>query len=181
MRFRRACLASLVGCCLAGCASVGTYFRDRALDASDIIDLKGGVGGQGLGVKAEPLPFTGLGLGVAMSYRTTEWFGRSALRQDEAIFIHFVLFGLEAENRRRVFDEVCVAGIQLRDDWGYSLPIGEAFRVGGEALFPFVRGGIYLNFFELADFLAGWFGADLAGDDRKQTEAPPPDRKSPGN
>jgi len=47
-------------------------------------------------------------------------------------------------------------------------------------LFP-VAGGLYLNCGELADFFAGWFGADLAADDeRGGAEAGDPPRGAGG-
>jgi hypothetical protein len=157
---------------LPGCNSVAGFFKNRALDATDIIDLKYGAGrGVGLGAKVEPLPFFGTGLGFRSPGPTTEWFGRRA-EQDDLYFAQFVLLGFEGAGRQPDDDvEVNFMTVQLhRFEDGHVHP-ERLIRVGGEIAIPFVRGGLYLNILELFDFVAGWwFGIDLVGDNDRPRE-----------
>jgi len=165
---RTCSLVCLIGLAGAGCAPVGSYLRDRGMDASDIVDLKYGAGlNYGLGAKVEPVPFTGVGLGFGSPCDVTEWFGRRAWQMSHLNFIHIGFFGIESQGLHNG-NEPCFFGVQLPlygDRVVELVDVREAFRAGGEVILPFVRGGLYVNLFEIADFLAGWFGLDVAGDD----------------
>src|SRR5262245_27744442 len=77
---------------LAGCA----YLRDRGRDLTDIVDVKGGVGGVGLGVKARATEFIGTGVGLGAGYDTTEKYGRRWF-DDESAFLGIGVFAIDGE------------------------------------------------------------------------------------
>jgi hypothetical protein len=145
---------------LAGCA----YLSDRGRDLTDIVDVKGGVGGIGLGVKARATEFIGTGVGIGATYDTTEKFGRYAADSRSA----FVGLGFAAiDGQSGVCPgpgfEFSLLGLRIQDDtvifpWAW-------FRFGGEVVLPGVRGGLFVNLGELVDFLAGIAGLDPVGDD----------------
>src|SRR5262245_56987796 len=66
---------------LAGCA----YLRDRGRDFTEIVDVKGGTGGYGLGVKARATEFVGAGAGVGAVYDTREKIGRPVSETESAL------------------------------------------------------------------------------------------------
>lgn len=150
----------------AGCA--GT--RDRLADLRDVVDLRGGAGGVGLGVKAHVTEYAGAVVGLASGYRETESFGRRTIefRSDT--------FGLGAFGIDGPIGPCPGEGAEI-DCLGFRLPAARphptsAFRIGGEVILPGVRGGFYLNPGELLDFFAGFAGADLADDDGLPRGAP---------
>jgi hypothetical protein len=165
---------------LTGCNSVGSYFRDRALDFTDIVDVKYGAGltNLGFGAKVEVFSYVGTGLGYGNEHQVTEWYGRKA-GQYPGTFAQAVLLGMENPGEM---------GPNRYGCWSLLLCQAQHFpkeryascivRTGPEVLLPFIRFGIYLNAIELADFLTGWFGIDLTGDDGEPKEVdrgvPPP-------
>jgi hypothetical protein len=150
---------------LTGCSTpFGRYWSNRALDATDLVDLKYGRS-QAIGIKAEVTSFLQAGLGGG-SIDYTEWFGRTKVSYDQGFFLHMVAFGGDGVYH---FDatSLCLLGVNLvafRDPEEVPEPMPR-FRVGAEVLLPFVVGGAYLNFGELVDLFAGFFGADIMGDD----------------
>ncbi len=74
-----ACAALLV--LLFGCAEIGRYAYDRALDLTDIVDFKhisrwDSGSWAGLGARVEATDYLGVGFGLAPNYFVTEWYGR---------------------------------------------------------------------------------------------------------
>lgn len=153
---------------LMGCSSVATYFKHRALDLTDVIDLKygGGWGNWGLGAKVEIFSYLGTGLGYGNERPVIEWYGRRAARYPTG-FLHLLFLGAETPTGHMVPKTygcssawfVQAQGFPEERFWSHAL------RTGPEILLPFVRFGIYFNAFEFLDFFTGLVGYDLAGDD----------------
>jgi hypothetical protein len=147
------------------CSCATTYWVDRAMDLTDIIDIKYGFcGGAGAKIEATDYLAAGLGLGV---FGGTEFYGRRSI-DFSGYFFHFLLFGSDipegtfyaADNHNILFYHVNYYHVS-----GDRVPIFSRGRFGGEILLPVVTGGLYFNLGELIDFFAGFGGVDLAEDD----------------
>lgn len=146
---------------LAGCA----YLRDRGRDLTDVVDVKGGVGGYGLGAKVRATEFVGTGVGYGAVYDTTEKLGRPWY-EGESGFIGLGIVGFDGQGRRlRPGEgfEISLLGLRVQNEtaprpWTW-------FRFGGEIVLPFVRGGLFVNLGEFVDFLAGLATLDPVCDD----------------
>jgi len=145
---------------LGGCA----YLRDRGRDLTDIVDVKGGVGGYGLGAKVRATEGIGAGIGFGAVYDTTEKIGRRASDTESALvgLGVFTMDGRISVCPGRGF-EIGFLGLRIQDEtatrpWSW-------FRFGGEAVLPGVRGGLFVNLGEFVDLLAGIAGFDPVGDD----------------
>ena len=160
---------------LGGCTPLGRYARDRAMDLTDVIDIKYGTA-LGVGVKLQATGWYRLGLGLAETPYVREWFGRMSYEHGEAgtpsdgFFMYFLLGG--AESPSVVGEWLHGASMNFfgfeaatitADDWGWPGPL-QRWRFGGEVLL-LGRFGVYLNLGELADFLLGFGGMDIAHDD----------------
>lgn len=170
---RPALAALLLGSALLfpSCRSVGTYVKDRALDLSDIIDVKYGFA-VGIGAKVEASMYLGAGVGWATVYDCREWYGRRSVIIGEQTFLHLGLVGWDGT--QELFDR----GDDATDWYSVVLPINlgaidhpdnpallQRWRFGGEVLLPFVQLGLYLNLGEVADFILGLATIDIAADD----------------
>jgi hypothetical protein len=151
-----------------GCGSVRDYFRDRLLDLTDTIDLKYGASltSLGFGGKVEVFSYAGIGLGFGTGGPVTEWYGRKAATYP-GTFLHLGVFGLEKPGFMFSSPDygcwsLLLFQLQIFPKERYP---SHALRTGGEVLLPLVRGGVFFNLFEFADFITGWFGLDLAEDD----------------
>lgn len=156
---------------LAGCA----YLRDRGRDFTDIVDVKGGAGGIGLGVKARATEFVGTGVGYGATYDTTEKIGRGAYDTASAFggLGFFAIDGKSGACPGAGF-EISLIGLRMQGEtfpWPWRW-----FRFGGEVVLPGVRGGLFVNLGEFADFLAGIAGLDPVGDDGQPLLGPLPRR-----
>ena len=152
---------------LAGC----TYLQDRGRDFTDMVDVKGGMGGYGLGAKVRATEAIGTGVGFGAVYDTREKIGRRVSCTDSAL-VGLVVFAMDGEIGvcpGRGF-EISFLGLRVQDEtatrpWSW-------LRFGGEAVLPGVRGGLFVNLGEFVDFLAGIAGLDPVGDDRVTLWAP---------
>ena len=65
----------------AGCKSLRKYALDRALDFTDIVDIKHPktLSGYGLHARVEVTDWLATGMGVGLGYDTVEWYGRRKL------------------------------------------------------------------------------------------------------
>jgi hypothetical protein len=154
-------LVTLLTMC-PGCA-VGRYFRDRALDLTDIVDVKYGALGAGMGAKVEASTYSGAGLGAGGGYHTGETYGR--WHHDHGripVIFHLGILGLEGESGPCPSGEGTFLLVNVLED--DPPPIDRA-RLGGEVWLPLVRFGAYVNFGQFGDFFAGIAGFDPAGDD----------------
>lgn len=145
---------------LAGCA----YLRDRGRDFTDIVDVKGGVGGIGLGAKARATEFIGTGVGFGAVYDTTEKLGRPWY-DNESAFVGLGFFAMDGQGGVCPGEgfEISFLGLRIQNEtvqrpWSW-------FRAGGEIVLPGVRGGFFVNLGEFVDFLAGVATLDPVGDD----------------
>ena len=152
---------------LAGCA----YLRDRGRDFTDIVDVKGGAGGVGLGVKARATEFIGTGVGFGAEYATTEKYGRRWFDSKSA-FIGLGVFTLDGEIGPCLGSGAEISFLALRVSNETATRPWTWFRFGGEAVLPGVRGGLFVNLGELVDFFAGIAGLDPVHDDGLRIGAP---------
>lgn len=150
---------------LPGC---GLWGRQRLRDAGDVIDLKYGRS-MGLGAKVEATLFLGAGLGLARIDSSTEWYGRARYQQDDGLFLHLLIVGVDRfrsdggspSTASWLVGPVNVGAWAWRD---HPTDV-DRVRFGGELVLPFVHGGLYLNLGQLFDLAAGVFGFDPAEDD----------------
>jgi hypothetical protein len=159
-RGARIVTAALVLVPLAGC----TYLRERGRDVTDIVDVKGGSGGYGLGVKARATEFVGTGIGYGAVYDTSEKIGRGSYEAESAFGgLGIVAIDGKSGSCPGPGYEISLLGLRIQ---GETMPSPwRWFRAGGEVVLPFVRGGLFVNFGEFVDFLAGVAGLDPVGDD----------------
>ncbi|MHC4859852.1 MAG: hypothetical protein ACYTDY_07150, partial [Planctomycetota bacterium] len=139
--FARASLASLLllAALLLGC----TYAKDRLLDLTDIVDLRGGAGGVGVGAKVRASEFLETGLAIGGGYTEVELYGRRYLETPESNPLQLLIVGLDkrAGEKRREPWEMNIALLRGARPWP---PPVSWFRFGGELILPLVRGGVYL-------------------------------------
>ena len=154
---------------LAGCA----YLRDRGRDFTDIVDVKGGAGGIGLGAKARATEFVGTGLGYGATYDTTEKIGRGAYDAESA-FGGLGFFAIDGKTGvcPGPGSEISLLGLRMQGET-FGFP-WRWFRFGGEVVLPGVRGGLFVNLGEFVDFVAGIAGLDPVGDDGQPLMGPLP-------
>ena len=171
---------------LPGCQ----YTQDRALDLTDMVDLKfsNPVGGSmGLGAKLEATQCLGAGLGIGKYGPTCEWYGRGHQYAEDQCFLHLYYLGWDGMDgaRNHITNSVNVIGINAlplvawllehppaHEQPGYPFLEGNPqwisqFRFGGEVLLPFVNFGIYGNVGEVFDFVFGLATIDISDDDGK--------------
>jgi len=154
---------------ICGC----NFARDRVLDASDIIDVKFGKA-WGLGVKIESTLFLNSGIGVASLRGTREWYGRRSAKNWEegksGYFIHLGFAGGDGYwshfGGPPAVDNICILGANFNAFMPCEKPpILNRFRFGGECVVFPVLIGLYFNAGQMVDFILGFFGFDIAGDD----------------
>ncbi len=152
---------------LAGCA----YLRDRGRDFTDVVDVKGGSGGIGLGVKARATEGIGTGVGFGAVYDTTEKLGRPWY-DNESAFVGLGVFAMDGRISVCPGEgfEISFLGLRIQNETA-TRP-WEWFRFGGEVVLPGVRGGLFVNLGEFVDFLAGVATLDPVGDDGLELGTP---------
>lgn len=148
----------------SGCADVAPYLRDRALDLTDVLDLKAGLSFGLAGVKAEASDYIGAGVGIGHTGTGPEWYGRRFYSNPGGYFFHALAVGVDELPMDNAYDYMS------RTLLGYNLrynrpPTLSRFRIGLEAFIPIVHLGIYANMGEVLDFLAGLAAFDPANDD----------------
>jgi hypothetical protein len=143
-----------------------TYARDRALDFTDIVDVKYGTGGHGFGIKVRASEILGTGVGVGEWKNIVEFVGRRANR-DFSKFFAIGVFGLDYSNR---MEEYYFTVFRI-PRYSRNTPV-TALRFGGELMLPFVRGGLFLSVGEILDFVLGFTTLDIANDDGLASGAP---------
>ena len=170
---------------LPGCAGVGDYFVARGFDLSDALKFE--VLGTGIGGYVEVTPLAHLGIDAIMAYGDYGGAcGNFQSRVPEAS--EFAAYSLIVFHARGV--DTDPTGLDPNRDEDFPPPhggffvhgyqLGSAFsddagtpeyvrplhwldvEVDGAALLG-LRVGVSVG--EVADFLLGWFGADIAGDD----------------
>ncbi len=160
-----------------------TYTQDRLKDVTDIIDVKGGARTRfGFGAKAEGTDFLWLGLGYSAT--GAEFFGRKVMTRSNPFGKGYRKYPYVTENIAFGIGAVEVGGPAAKgvsaSFFGLSPfalqrfmyehntladPVAIPWRVGGEIWLFFVDGGIYINFGEIFDLVAGLVGWDPSGDD----------------
>jgi hypothetical protein len=181
---RAARLALALLALLPACESFERYARDRLLDATDVVDFKYGRA-WGFGIKFEVSLYLGTGIGLGVVESSREWYGRHAtdfkLNKDggaldwlDGTFAQAGILGTDGgapgNATQSAFTTIFFNVLLLSGD-NSAPPMIERWRVGAEVVLPKVTGGMYLNFGELWDFLAGIGGGDPAGDDGVVKEA----------
>jgi len=142
-----------------------TYAKRRALDLTDIVDVRYGISYGLAGVKAEITDYSAAGLGVGYSKTGQEWYGRRVAGVLNECFFHFVTFGFEDSTTTEGYHNATSVSAMFLQYREYRPPLIDRFRVGAEVLLPVIHLGLYLNTGEVYDFLAGLANADPAGDD----------------
>lgn len=143
--------------------TVGRYAQNRGCDLLDCFDFKVGYGGLGLGAKVQASEYLKTGFGFGEVYETVEFYGRHKDRYS-MMFYHGLIAG---------FDGPEMPGYGVDADWDLFFvgnpPAGvtplDRARFGAEVVLPGVNFGVFLNLGQIADFLAGFAGLDLADDD----------------
>jgi hypothetical protein len=150
---------------LCACSSVTTYLKDRALDLTDVIDVKIGGGYTIVGAKVEVTDYVGMGIGAGVTFKAYEVYGRRYYSKADGMFIHLILIGFDdtpIDNHDTSGASLCILG--YNDRWNRPPMIGR-YRVGGEVLLLGGQLGLYANLGEVLDFLSGLAGFDPADDD----------------
>ena len=155
-------LIVLVAVLFSSCSSALTYMGDRALDLTDIVDLKYS-GAIALGARVEATIHFAPGLGLGGVGRATEYFGRRDDDDRGGSFLFLLVWGVENFNllhtnqTRQNF-----LGFGAAEDYP---PVISQFRFGGEIYIPGLNFGLYLNAGEVIDLILGFATIDLADDD----------------
>ena len=170
---------------LPGCAGVGDYFVERGLDLSDALKFE--LLGPGIGGYVEVTPLAHIGIDAILAYGDYGGaHGNFQSRVPDAS--EFAAYSLIVFHARGVHTDP--AGVDPNRDEDFPTPHGGFFIHGYQlgsafsdhpgtpqyvwplhwldvevdgAAFLGMRIGISVG--ELADFLLGWFGVDIAGDD----------------
>jgi hypothetical protein len=145
-----------------------TYGHNRLQDAGDIFDWKWACNWEsaGVGVKLEVTNYLGAGLGVAFFDDVSETYGRHIVRTPKNEFVHIIVAGVDGpvwEDGSRDGSALYGVGLNCCQDprpW-----VIDRFRIGAEIIVLNVDGGLYLNFGQLFDFLAGLTTWDPGDDD----------------
>ena len=146
---------------LAGCA----YTQDRLLDITDIVDVRGGAGGFGLGAKVRATEFLETGIAGGGGYREVVFYGRRKLDVPESDVLQLLIAGYDMGgdiSGAKVPWEMNTFFLRGAKPWA---PPVSWWRFGGEVILPGVRGGLYLNIGEILDFVLGFTTLDIAKDD----------------
>ena len=145
----------------AGCS----YTTDRLLDLTDMVDVRGGSGGFGLGVKVRATEFVETGLAAGGGYEEVEFYGRRRLDVPNSDVLQMLIVGYDKGGNisgSKVPWEINTFFFRGAKPWA---PPVSWWRFGGEIILPGVRGGIFLNIGEILDFILGFTTLDIAGDD----------------
>jgi len=177
-----------------GCRSVGRYFEDRARDFGDCFIAEFGYGlGLDVHVMLTDAISTGVGMGYArvVGVRHGVFYNAYNFHAGIPAWPFLLLFDSESRKEPWITDQaqtgisddpivvppgyaarsVLFANISLyeRKPWraGYRNEMMAAFDVEVGAVLGFVafRAGFSLG--QFVDFLLGWFGLDIAGDDKR--------------
>jgi len=147
----------------SSCGSLLTYAGDRALDLTDIIDLKYS-GAVALGARAEATVHFTPGLGFGAVGRATEYFGRREDYDRGGGFLYLLIWGVENFHLDNEGVQNFLGFGAVEDSEGYP-PVISQFRFGGEIYIPGLNFGLYLNLGEIVDLILGFATIDLADDD----------------
>jgi hypothetical protein len=220
-------LALSILTCNTGCASMETYFKDRALDFVDCFKVDAGYGsGIAVYAKATELFSTGFGWGIMWKYglkgRNIGHWNDIHLGWPASIFTvapyldnneeiescdAFLEYGLNVvsaafigvlpESYSKAHEKPCkspyrqyqiinggyfaLSAIVINTDY-FMPPDGKFNNYRPRPITAFdIEAGVFAGFVgvhvgvspgQLADFLLGWFGVDIAGDDTGSIEAP---------
>jgi hypothetical protein len=171
-----------------GCASLGTYFENRAPDLADTILIRGG-GGFGVSgyvriTKIGPTAYAGIGWqhiygfmgrNPYISKEITAGIGILGLHCCEVTNDYSLGYYMPAPGPCNFFSDInifLVSGglLEFLED-GFKLDkLSNTFWIEVNA-FCFIGVNVGINPFEITDFLLGWFGVDIACDD--MTISPP--------
>jgi len=178
---RNLVLMAIVCVCATSCGTYG-YFPDRCRDAADILTLTLGFG---VGAEAKAGFYKSgvilrgdlIGLSNGEYFLAGQTFSSKDTGRDDSNggSLHFLLFGFSKQNTK--FARIRKKGIDTW--WFFGFPTGAGFDTGpgsgrfpnssitqfeaSAGLGPLIRLGF--NPLEVVDFLLGWFGLDLYGDD----------------
>lgn len=165
---------------MTGCASTKAYFINRGRDSLDTITVA--VEKNSLGVTAQVGPLlTGLNIPITAS-QNSKGFGlrAGALGKYRYTEIQALIFGLKSYetvssvSRRRKSETIQILMINLRQDL-FSTKRPSAAESFGFVEFSASLGvgmRLGIHFWEIADFLLGWVGLDIANDDFAKVEQP---------
>jgi len=170
---------------------IGLYFERRALDAVDVFSIQGAIG-SGLALDVELTDFAHFGLGGS-SVRLFGARGREMVH-DTDHHLHFPLSNIAyaalGDDRwmllhKRTTHPVGASNPLLEDECVWLLPAvmngaplrktrptWQKFNLEGGVTLGFLGGRVGLRPGELADFLLGFFGVDIAHDDPAEYTAP---------
>jgi hypothetical protein len=175
----RACAAALAAVLLAGCAST-PFLEDRRADAGDILTATIGTGA-GAKVRVGPVQAAVIHNADLIGWRAGQWLADGNRLTDNEEF--YLPLPLRQEGERR--DKGAACGREAFSHGARSVSCRRGKDVRGRSPFPLVAVGetpgyftqvevaggllftvrLAIHFGELADFVAGWFGRDLYGDD----------------
>lgn len=182
-------LAGLVVLVVGSTSCATPYWRHRARDAADIVTLTAGLGG---GAKARVGPFQaglvyhndGVGLrnGVAFTAEPTWKLDPDSEGGGEVMVLYF---GGEGSNHGDVVErrgkEFTTISMFVPTGWWETQSLSEvpSHYLGQIEVTAGAGLGVRLGFnpFELVDFLLGWTGVDVMGDDvdgGQPSDPPPP-------
>jgi hypothetical protein len=179
-RARALFAASLATSIAGGC----TYLHQRARDAADVFTASGEVGGYGASLQVGPLRapslYFGAGEGAGL---VGGQFTSYAFEQYDALVVAQTWLGEFDDDTRakesRLAHYACVVGVPTRSralfeqhpptdrEFDYNSPKRWGPRLGQIEVAAGLGGGVRLgvNLVEAVDFVVGWFGLDILGDD----------------
>jgi len=156
------CFALCLVILFPSCCSLLTYAGDRALDLTDIVDLKYCCPGVlAIGARAEATVHFAPALGFGGIDWATEYFGRRDDDDHGGAFLFLLIWGVENFNIDNQGVQN-VLGFGAAEDYP---PVISQFRFGGEIYIPGLNFGLYLNAGEVIDLILGFATIDLADDD----------------
>ena len=154
---------------MVGCASTTAYLGDRGRDARDMVNLGVELGSVGVSAQVGPLMtgaiYTDPGKDANGWGLANRGLGRYEYGEWQAVVIGYKAIGSKAARGRECGTRQIACVADGTDPLGWNTPCYYALgnvdaRVG---LGLGIHAGIHLG--EIVDFLLGWFGADIMGDD----------------
>lgn len=163
---------------------MGNYFANRGRDLGECVRAEAGVGlGLGAGGRGAGIVDVGLEVLISSTSVSAAWlygtgYAAECRPHAEDLFgrIHLPGFFTELETQNRAPRTVGAIGVpsalfSYRVGWIWSERGSRwdrlhAFDVEAHAHFVLVGCGVGFSPGEFLDFLLGWFGVDIAGDDR---------------
>jgi len=141
-----------------------TYAKRRALDLTDIVDVRYDFSLGLAGAKVEVTEYLGVGLGIGAYGPGQEWYGRRVAMSPGGFFFHIPVVGVDDTciDNMSQYSRTSILGFSYRRN---PPPPIERFRVGVRGLVPLIHLGVFINLGEVYDFLAGLASFDPAEDD----------------